>query len=642
MPVPEYSGPNVSTANGVATVFPYDFLILDEEHIAVVVDGVTKTLNTDYTVSGVGSESGGNITFLSAPADQSQVVRDRAVPYVRVAVDWQEGGPFQADTVDLDTDLQEMQIQQLAAGVKRAIKAPRSVSADQVVTEDEWADRAGRGFGFDAVGNLVLLVMQAGTSLVDLAAAAGASMIGFIQSGAGAVLRSVQDKLRDKIHIKDFGGVFDSPSSGAENVIALNNAAVAAASRGILEIEFDAGFYYLDSAPDVFTTGIVLVGKGKRATILVRNYSAGSSTESFLEWDGSEETANSGGMRNIIAYAGLGTTGGVAIKLSGTAADSRAGHMTFASSTVSGEGTWDYGIYSDGSAITTAGSQGIRVVTFLDFEIFNATTKSIYIKNAVNWQFLGVQLFEGLGAAPDVTIDGGGTADSNSTAVYFSGLQCGGSITVQNSNTVHFAASSTIDLTIASTADNGTYIGRVGNAPTNNSTSFGVVYSKSSIGVGLSGIVTATDGILFGTGTDVLSVYDDNTWTPTLTFSTPGDVAVTYGTRNGSYVRIGSLFVANFYIQTSAFTHSTASGNLRITGLPVSANASPTMIYRGSMSFQGITKASYTQFLPHVISNTNYIDFHASGSAQNLSTVGSGDVPSGGSIVLQGVVIFRV
>lgn len=66
--MPPYAGNDVSTA------FAYDFYIADGSEIAVIeVDDSTTAqtalvLDTDYTVSGVGSESGGTITLVSALA----------------------------------------------------------------------------------------------------------------------------------------------------------------------------------------------------------------------------------------------------------------------------------------------------------------------------------------------------------------------------------------------------------------------------------------------------------------------------------------------------------------------------------------------------------------------------------------------
>jgi hypothetical protein len=124
-------------------------------------------------------------------------------------------------------------------------------------------------------------------------------------------------------------------------------------------------------------------------------------------------------------------------------------------------------------------------------------------------------------------------------------------------------------------------------------------------------------------------------WTPVLTFAAPGDLSVSYSTQFGSFVKIGRLVIAKFTIITSAFTWSTASGVLTITGLPF-ASASETSANRGAASFSGITKANYTQFTPFAVINTGTINFDASGSAQPQSTVNAADMPSGGSVQLRG------
>lgn len=63
------------------------------------------------------------------------------------------------------------------------------------------------------------------TSLLD---SGGSSLLGFIHSGTGASERSVQAKLRDVVHIKDFGAVCD----GVTDDTAAVTAAIAALSNG--------------------------------------------------------------------------------------------------------------------------------------------------------------------------------------------------------------------------------------------------------------------------------------------------------------------------------------------------------------------------------------------------------------------------
>lgn len=68
------------------------------------------------------------------------------------------------------------------------------------------------------------------TLRADLAASSGSSMVGFLQSGTGAVARTVQGKNRDIVHAKDFGAVFDGVTDDTDAI----NAATAYANTLVL------------------------------------------------------------------------------------------------------------------------------------------------------------------------------------------------------------------------------------------------------------------------------------------------------------------------------------------------------------------------------------------------------------------------
>lgn len=102
MTVPITYTPNAYYANGATTVFPYGFKVFDTSHLAVVVDSVRLTETTDYTVSGAGTDAGGDVTFLVAPTNGAYVELYRAVP-VRRDTDYQTNGELAA--VDLNQDL---------------------------------------------------------------------------------------------------------------------------------------------------------------------------------------------------------------------------------------------------------------------------------------------------------------------------------------------------------------------------------------------------------------------------------------------------------------------------------------------------------------------------------------------------------
>ena len=125
-----------------------------------------------------------------------------------------------------------------------------------------------------------------------------------------------------------------------------------------------------------------------------------------------------------------------------------------------------------------------------------------------------------------------------------------------------------------------------------------------------------------------LPAYSIGTWTPTLTFATPGDLVVVYSLRTGTYTKIGGLVYVKMILATSTFTHATASGLLTITGLPFAASAGGI----GQMEFQGITKATYTQFIFTV--NGSDLSVAASGSGVSLGNVNAADMPSGGTVIL--------
>lgn len=130
-----------------------------------------------------------------------------------------------------------------------------------------------------------------------------------------------------------------------------------------------------------------------------------------------------------------------------------------------------------------------------------------------------------------------------------------------------------------------------------------------------------------------------NTWTPVLTFATPGNLSVSYSSQVGHYTRVGKFVFATFSIVTSAFTHTSASGNVQITGLPFTSVNAADAGY-GPVEWQGITKAGYTNCVVRASPNTTLMTVDISGSAVGTTTVASGDMPTGGTVVLRGTVMY--
>jgi len=96
------------SGNGSTTVFAYDFRILDQTHIVVTLKNAAnvetvQTLTTNYTVSGVGTSTGGNITMVVAPASGEQLTFSRAVPQTQ-EVDLANRGGVQPEILEAAYD----------------------------------------------------------------------------------------------------------------------------------------------------------------------------------------------------------------------------------------------------------------------------------------------------------------------------------------------------------------------------------------------------------------------------------------------------------------------------------------------------------------------------------------------------------
>lgn len=225
MAVSEQVPANSSTGNGATTLFPYTFKILREEDLEVTVDGVPKTLNTDYIVSGVGNDAGGNVAFTTAPASGTTVIRRRNMAFVRTT-DYQYQGELPNDVLNDDQDAPILMLQQLNEQVGRALKVP--VGEGAVGFLPSAADRAGMFMGFDASGDPVALSGVAGSDTAlrtDLAAATGAGLVGFKQNATGAATRTMLAKMRDSaLTPEDFGAAGDGVTDDTAALLAFGSA----------------------------------------------------------------------------------------------------------------------------------------------------------------------------------------------------------------------------------------------------------------------------------------------------------------------------------------------------------------------------------------------------------------------------------
>jgi len=150
------------------------------------------------------------------------------------------------------------------------------------------------------------------------------------------------------------------------------------------------------------------------------------------------------------------------------------------------------------------------------------------------------------------------------------------------------------------------------------------------------GVATATS-ISFGD--EALSAYDEGTFTPAVTFTTPGDLAVAYGggVQYGYYTRIGRLVTVQLIVNPT-LTFSTASGSLRVTGLPFTSAAISGGAHYIPASIAGGT--TYPSGTTHVVGAVapggTYLNIAATGSGgSGFSTFSASNITSGAVVYIR-------
>jgi hypothetical protein len=120
---------------------------------------------------------------------------------------------------------------------------------------------------------------------------------------------------------------------------------------------------------------------------------------------------------------------------------------------------------------------------------------------------------------------------------------------------------------------------------------------------------------------NTLDDYEEGDWTPVPTFATPGSFSFSPTAQAGRYVKIGKLVQFTLNLQGSTSNVGTASGQLRVTGLPF-AHDTFSQQSGGSVVFAGINVAGFTTINAAIDSGNTFMYFVASKMGSGL-----GDVP---------------
>lgn len=249
------------TGNSITQIFPVPFYFLVDTDLKITkksgATGLvsTLTLNSDYTLTGAGNTDGGSVTLTVAPAGNDPTTGNPDQLYIErnvVAVQqtaYPENSKFPSASHERALDRLTMLVQQIIAKLtfgmfRDPLGNTYDVGGGRVVNASDAADATG------------LTTLQQVLNLLNGVIGGAAS---YIASGLGSITRMVQDKLRERPSVVDYG----ADPTGVLSSAAAFNAALAAND----DVFIPAGTYLLNDAVTV-GLGKKLHGAGRRKTIL--------------------------------------------------------------------------------------------------------------------------------------------------------------------------------------------------------------------------------------------------------------------------------------------------------------------------------------------------------------------------------------
>ena len=224
-------------ADGVQTVYAYDFLLLVESHLEVYFDGVLQV--GGFTVQGVGNPGGGTVTFAVAPSANVELTLLREVPLTQ-DIDYTEYDSFPAETHESGLDLGVMRDQQLAEFDERTLHYNVIDAPDGGSTLPP--PQPFQAIGYDQNGNLTNLSVGVG----------GEPVVNPLQDdvlSGGTYGYVVTDGFLSEL------GRFDHTGINVPNQILLNgvNIDFRYADAGVADTHYNNGGIHFDDIPDGVT-----------------------------------------------------------------------------------------------------------------------------------------------------------------------------------------------------------------------------------------------------------------------------------------------------------------------------------------------------------------------------------------------------
>lgn len=172
-----------------------------------------------------------------------------------------------------------------------------------------------------------------------------------------------------------------------------------------------------------------------------------------------------------------------------------------------------------------------------------------------------------------------------------------------------------------------------------NAGNFDIRFTNASFGQ--AAVITIPDP---GVSAANMALEVDGTFTPVFTCATPGDLSVSYANQTGVYTKIGNQVTVNVRCQFTP-TFSTASGEIRFSGLPFSVSAVNSIGWSGAISSMtgGFSwPASTSNIAILAAAGGAFCNVQASGSAVNTSALQMSGLTTGVQYQIVFTVTYRI
>lgn len=237
-------------------------------------------------------------------------------------------------------------------------------------------------------------------------------------------------------------------STGSSVTTEWNRMMACARHERPLVIQLRRGTYTFTAKPVTIDFTIDIIGAGKGATVLARNYNEATTGLGLI-------AITEGGGNSKIARLGIvgapGTTGGSALSLMATsigAPDFCVLDDLYLSN--SGNNTFNYTLYVDGTARTTA-PVGVRDLCIRDCSVFGATSGAAAFFGVVALTWIGGAAFAAGGSSGRIVVSGSPAV--NSFQPYIALAQAAG-LAISTTNDMYWSGTVIGDITNASTCTN--------------------------------------------------------------------------------------------------------------------------------------------------------------------------------------------